>query len=78
MGAEGSRRSMGTTGARRQFWSILHPNTVLKPNPDPAAHTNPKPSRNPTPAPSPYPNQDSILGPSWWGKEHRLGDFGDK
>ena len=30
---------MSTKGAR-------HPNTILKPNPDPNAHPNPKPSPN--------------------------------
>ena len=41
MGAKGARRSTGTKGARRKFVSILHPNTILKPNPDPNAHPNP-------------------------------------
>ena len=30
----GTRRSMGTKGARRKILSTLHPNTILKPNPD--------------------------------------------
>ena len=29
---------MGTKGAHRRFLSILHPNTILKPNTDPNAH----------------------------------------
>ena len=29
MGAEGTRRSMGTKGARRKIFSTLHPNTIL-------------------------------------------------
>ena len=44
MGAEGARRSMVTKGTRRKLFSTLHPNTMLKPNPDPNAHPNPKPS----------------------------------
>ena len=38
MGAEGAQRSMGTKSARRKFLSILQPNTILKPTPDPNAH----------------------------------------
>ena len=34
MGAEGARRSMGTKGARRKILSTLHPNTILRPNPE--------------------------------------------
>ena len=56
MGAEGTRQSMGTKGARRGILSTLHPNTILKPNPDPNACPNPMPSPNPTRTPSP--NQD--------------------
>ena len=37
MGTEGAQRSEGTKGARRKFLSTLHPNTILKPNPDPHA-----------------------------------------
>ena len=41
MGTEGAQRSTGTKGARRKFLSILHPSTILNPNPDPNAHPNP-------------------------------------
>ena len=34
MGAEGTRCSMGIKGAQRKILSTLHPNTILKPNPD--------------------------------------------
>ena len=51
MGAEGAQRSAGTKGTRRKCLSILHHNTILKPNPNPNAHPNPKPSPNPTPSP---------------------------
>ena len=35
MGAEGARRSTGPKGSRRKILSILQPNTILNPNPDP-------------------------------------------
>ena len=78
MGAEGAQRPTGTKGAQRKFLSTLQPNTILKPNPNPHAHPSRKYTPTPTPSPSPKPNQDRILGPSWWGKEHRLGDLNDK
>ena len=46
MGAKGERHSTGAKGAQRKILSTLHPNTILKPNPDPNAHPNPKPSPN--------------------------------
>ena len=52
MGAKGARCSMGTKGERRKILSTLHPNTILKPNPDPNTHLNPQPSPNGTPAPT--------------------------
>ena len=54
MGPPANSRSRGTKGALRNILSTLHPNTILKPNPDPNAHPNPKPSPNPHPGP----NQD--------------------
>ena len=64
--------------------ALEHPNTILElnldanayPNPQPAPHPTPNPT--PDPNPNPNPNQDWIMGPSWWGKEHRLGGFNDK
>ena len=50
MSAKGARRSTGTKGARMKILSTLHPNTILKANPDPNAHPNPKASLNPTPS----------------------------
>ena len=47
MGAKGAQRSTGTKGARGKILSILHPNTILKPDSDPNAHRNPKPRPNP-------------------------------
>ena len=38
MGAEGAQRCMGTKAAQRKILSNLHPNTILKPNPDPNPH----------------------------------------
>ena len=60
MGAKSTRRSMGAKGAQRKNLSTLHPNTILKPNPDPNTHPKPQPSPNhtPTPTPSSDPNQD--------------------
>ena len=43
MGTEGARRSMGTKGNPRKILSTLHPNTILKPNPDPNAPPPPNP-----------------------------------
>ena len=48
---------MGAKGTRRIFLSTWHPNTILKPNPDPITHPNPSPT--PTPAPTPTPNPSS-------------------
>ena len=64
MGAEGTQRSMGTKGARRQSLSTLHPNTILKPNPDPNARPIPTPSPNPTRPPSPNPTPTPSPSPS--------------
>ena len=70
MGAEGTQRSMGTKGAQRTILSTLHPNTILKPNPDPNARPNPTPSPNPTRTPRPNPNPS----PSPWASSNpRLG-----
>ena len=41
MGAKGARRSMNTKGALRKILSTLHPNTILKPNPDSNTHPQP-------------------------------------
>ena len=46
MGAKGARRSTVTKSTRSKFVSTLHPNTILKPNCDPNAHTNSEPSPN--------------------------------
>ena len=52
MGAEGARRSMGTKGTRRKILFTLHPNTILKLDPNPNTHPNPQPNPNPTPPPT--------------------------
>ena len=44
MGAKGARRSMGTKATQRKFLSILHPNTILKTNPNHNTHPNPQAS----------------------------------
>ena len=64
MGAKGARRSMGTKAAQRKILSTLHPNTILKPNPDPNTHPNPQPSPYPTPTPTPSPKPSRGLNPN--------------
>ena len=41
MGAEGARSYMNTRVALRKILSNLHPNTILKPNPDSNIHPQP-------------------------------------
>ena len=47
MGVKGARRSMGTGAAQRKILSILHPNTILKPNSHPNTHPYPQPTPTP-------------------------------
>ena len=50
MGTKGARCSMSTKAQRKILSTLpLHPNTILKPNPDPNTHPNPQPSPKPTP-----------------------------
>ena len=56
-------------------------NPYRNPYPNPYCHPYQNPCQNPywnlywNPYGNPY--RGGILGPSWWGKEHRLGDFND-
>ena len=59
-----SRCSEGTKGAQRKIFSTLHPNTILKPNPDPNARPSPKLSPNPNPTSTPNPRPNPSPGPN--------------